>query len=363
VFEQTPGAAVFKMICINCHGPRADSNGRLAQNLATMTGGHAAVADFRDGLFGPPGAAEGHRNADLVFGGKLDTNDPRWTDATVDDRAARYMAWMGLGGTSVNIPTELLEIVAVTRVLSRQRVVDAGQLSANMLSQAKSLCRGLLGTNWVDFNNGGSRFHPGAGNGYLAPIMRPDGLQDPLNTRLIVDNGDAELWLSLCSLDNPAPVHILNFQGELTTELNLVVAHIEDPNGLAIDGPSGVAKGLILPASMYPLDAKVGNAQGTVDDVLDPSNTWPWCVDSRGASPTQLAWVESAALPSCPQKVLDYYDACIQTPAPDNCFGNDAANRWAVRGAINAGMAVYTYVQSIENQAAPLDYNQCALLK
>ena len=27
------------MICINCHGPNADAKGRMAQNLATMTGG------------------------------------------------------------------------------------------------------------------------------------------------------------------------------------------------------------------------------------------------------------------------------------------------------------------------------------
>jgi hypothetical protein len=46
------------------------------------------------------------------------------------------------------------------------------------------------------------------------------------------------------------------------------------------------------------------------------------------------------------------------------CFGNDAANKWAVRGAINAGMSVFLYVQSLEKESGPApDYDQCELLK
>ena len=53
LYMERPGAAVFNMICINCHGPNADSKGRQADTLTTMTGGDARVANFRNGLFGP----------------------------------------------------------------------------------------------------------------------------------------------------------------------------------------------------------------------------------------------------------------------------------------------------------------------
>jgi hypothetical protein len=46
------------------------------------------------------------------------------------------------------------------------------------------------------------------------------------------------------------------------------------------------------------------------------------------------------------------------------CFDNPAANRWAVRGAMNAGFSVYLYVQSLETLAAPPpDFTQCEQLQ
>ncbi len=355
VFQQTPGAAVFKMICINCHGPRADSNGRMAQNLATMTGGNAQVADFRDGLFGPVGASAGHRNMDAVYSVLPSDASAKWTGVTVDDRAARYMAWMGLGGTAVNIPTQILQLVAVTKVLDQQRLA-AGSLSANMLSQAKSLCLSLLGTSFVDDLRGKSVFTPGAGHGYLDP-------GNSLDTRLIKVNGDAELWLTLCAQGNPHPLQIL--QPSPDGSLSLKVAVITDKSdNLVIDGANGEAPGSILPASSYPAGQPVGNAAGGTDPSLVATNLWPWCVDERAATSSQAAWISSAGLPICPGSVKAASDACLhgQSPATGTCFGNDEANRWAVRGAINAGFSVFLYVQSIENSSPPPDYNQCELL-
>ena len=66
VYMQSPGAAVFKNICINCHGPKADAQGLLADAIMNMTGGTARVANFRDGLFGP--VASPGLNRDRVFG-------------------------------------------------------------------------------------------------------------------------------------------------------------------------------------------------------------------------------------------------------------------------------------------------------
>lgn len=366
VYMQAPGASVFKMICINCHGPMADGTGRLAQNLATMTGGNARVADFRDGLFGPVGVAEDQSNRHAVFGiaempADFDTLpasvQAEWTQVTDDDRAARYMAWMGLGGTSVNIPLPVLEIVAVTKVLNVSRVLPASSLSANMLSEAKALCTSLLGPSYGD-GTAGAYFFPGEGQGYLAPG------QATLNRVLIPQNGDAELWLNLCAQANPHPVHVLT---PAKDQPSLVVETIFDPEG-DVDPTLGsnLNIALMVPAASYPAGQPVGNDRGGVDSSLCTDtascatpNLWPWCIDDTGAGATQLAWIQSNNLPLCPASVLDVVHACGEQAG---CFTATDAEQWAVHGAVNAGMAVYTYVESIENTGPAPDYDQCNLL-
>ncbi len=375
VFQQTPGAAVFKMICINCHGPRADATGRLAQNLATMTGGGALVADFRDGLFGPVGSTELASNRHAQFGTAQLPNDEMmnadWTGSvTDDDRAARYMAWMGLGGTSVNIPIELLQIVAVTKVLDQQRVLSANSLSANMLSQAKALCLSVLGPGFADQKNN-PKFLPGTGNGYL-------DVNGGLNSTLIHQNGDAELWLALCSRNNPHPIEVLKLA---TGKVEFDVASIDDNQGtLDIDNSDPFA---MVAAEAYPPTTPVGNDRGGIDANLcvdaatcshdgptsctatsctlcslpgqancEVPNLWPWCIDpTTVVSQAQIAWVTTNGFPKCPTSVMN-----------GTYVTNDDANRWSVRGAINAGLAVFKYVQSIENTTPPPDYDQCSLL-
>ncbi len=173
VYLQTPGEAVFKMICINCHGPLGDANGRLARNLAIMSGGLAEVADFRDGLFGPVGSTPATSDIDRVFGSA--TVPASWAGVPDEDRAARYMAWMALGGTKVKIPPAILEIVAVTQVLDQHRGLFGTPVSGNMLSTAKGLCTVLLGAQ--EYEN--ATFQPANPTAY--------------STTLIHSNGDAEL--------------------------------------------------------------------------------------------------------------------------------------------------------------------------
>ena len=351
VYTETPGAAVFKMICINCHGPNADANGRMAQNLATMTGGLAQVADFRDGLFGPVGAPDEQRNRHVVFGTFPAGAPSTWTSVTDDDRAARYMAWMALGGTEVQIPTAILQIIAVTRVLDQQRVLLAGQLSANMLSEAKTLCASLLGPTQYQ---SGTTFHPAPGHGYL----EMNGEKLNLDQALIATNGDAELWLRLCSLANPPPVHLLRFADSASFTLQNVPPAYDEDHNLAI------LPGTLVDAASYPA-APIGNERGTSDPSLLASNEWPWCLDKTGASASQLAWARSASLPLCPDAVVAAAAGCraAVAPATPNCFGTDEANRWAVRGAVNAGFSVYLYVKSLEASGPQPDYNQCSLLQ
>jgi mono/diheme cytochrome c family protein len=344
VFSETPGAAVFKMICINCHGPSADAKGRMAQNLATMTGGLAQVADFRDGLFGPVGAPEDQSNRHLVFGALPSTAPAAWTGVTDDDRAARYMAWMALGGTEVHIPLDILEIIAVTHVLDQQRVLEASQLSANMLSQAKALCLSLLGPDL--YPKGEPTFDPTPGHGYL---------DFTLNKPLISTNGDAELWLRLCSLANAPPVHLLSLASGGAAGLADVPAIFDQDFNLAMP------PGKMVDASSYPPATPIGNESGAVDPSLSPGNEWPWCVDTTGATSAQQAWVAANGLPVCPAAIVAPAHACAAGPGTA-CFGNVEANTWAVRGAINAGFSVFLYVQSIEGTAPPPDYDHCELL-
>jgi len=362
VYMETPGAAIFKMICINCHGPLADANGRLAQNLATMTGGNARVADFRDGLFGPPGVTEDQSNRHAVFGvAELPTpTPPAWLNAPDgttlgdDDRAARYMAWMGLGGTSVNIPVELLEIVAVTKVLDKTRTLVASNLSANMLSEAKALCQSLLGPT-----------SPTGAPNFRLPVYGGQGYLDPvggLNNVLITSNGDAELWMRLCTLANPPPVHVLPVPLNGAVGVDTAIPRIVDSQGNFT-----IVQGTMVPAAVYPAGVPVGNDKGGVDPSLgtavDQPNLWPWCVDDSGATPAQEAWLQSNTMPICPPSVLQNTASCVSSNTSGECFWTEQGNRWAVRGAINAGMSVFLYVESIEGPGPAPDYNQCTLLK
>jgi hypothetical protein len=346
----------------------------LAQNLATMTGGNAQVANFRHGLFGPESAPLS--NLRTMFGqnppmGEFPLDAPAsWQSTTPDDRAARYMAWMGLGGTSVNIPESILQVVSVTRVLDKVRHVPSNELSANMLSQAKSLCLGILGPS------------PGAGASAERALGQRGYMDGSLNSRLIFENGDAEMWMRMCSLVNPSPVHIAVLANGSP---GVTIAPIFDSNGLNIDPPSAPYPGRLVPASVYQAacahggpNCAVGDENGTIrptyipcdqTNVLlppdDPQacNKWPWCLDpnvlASPITPAQQAWLNGpSGPPICPPDVIKASEACKMPGA--NCFGNEEANTWAVRGAVSTGMAVFLYLKDLETMAkAPPDYNQC----
>ena len=373
VYMQTPGASVFKMICINCHGPLANAQGRLAQNLATMTGGNALVADFRDGLFGPVGSTLATSNRQAVFGDsalqpQLGTppgseqvpqnweQGPDGMPLTADDRAARYMAWMGLGGTAVQIPIAVLQLVAITKVLDQRRTLDPTQLSANMLSQAKALCISLLAPTNVDQ---GPHFDPRPGHGYL------DATVTNLNSTLIPENGDLELWLKMCSISNPPPVHILQFPASGGTNSLSVLSTESAQGAIGLDPSLGAAAGAMVSHQSYPSGSPVGNESGGVDSTLLATNEWPWCADATTAKADQLAAAQASGIPLCPPSVSANAFACSvgHDAGADTCFYTADANKWAVRGAINAGMSVFTYVRSIEDASPPPDYTQCNLLK
>jgi hypothetical protein len=229
-----------------------------------------------------------------------------------------------------------------------------------MLSVAKALCQGLLG--------GGSPvgadliFDPSFG--YLQDAFNHD-IQEhtaATNGSLLTWNGDAELWLKLCTLNNPPPIRVLDVVEGALPLLNQRT--FATAGGTAIDFDRLKPN---FPYNLYPIGTKVGNDRGGVDPCLTgqpgcdvPSvvrqpNLWPWCVYDNPNHPQSKVTAEQKGWPICPP--LDILTADTGTSLTDQ------ANSWAVRGAINAGLSVFLYLQWLETQSQPPpDYNECTLL-
>ncbi|MCL2450252.1 MAG: hypothetical protein FWD17_15000, partial [Polyangiaceae bacterium] len=277
-----------------------------------------------------------------------------WLAASPDDRAARYLAWMGLGGTQANIPPGLLLIVGNTPVVGRARESSPGS-SANMLAIAEGLCRSVLNYNiagdgaftsaspWYTLNN--------AGNGL------------PNNTLLIANNGDAELWLNLCTLNNPAPVHVVDGDGKVVTLQGLYNR---------------------VPQSAFQCDpgqsCSIGNDRGGVESVpchngpgtICADNRRPWCLAKYWAALNSPPPAEPNSAfdppkpeghedwPYCPDSITQSYTSAPLTAV----FTRDDEGPWTIRGAANAGMAVFVYLDQVAHGLAPLpSYDQCELLQ
>jgi mono/diheme cytochrome c family protein len=319
VYETVPGAAVYNMICVNCHGPEADSQGRQAITLQELTGGTGRVANFRDGLFGPFG--DGGANRLRVFAS--------------DDVAMRYLPWMALGGTRTKIPSIILNLVSATPVLGLPRPDAPPVVNANMLETARALCRSVVK------RGNGKGFNPQGLNSSQGSLALHKG------SGLISANGDAELWGALCSFDNPAPIHAIT------------VTSTGDPPAPALFLYSDY-----FDATAYPAGTAVGNVRGGVDSVLLPGNDFPWCIQ-QPTDPAQLAFVEAARssdgkkLPICPPALLtdEYRWLSNETSTPK-------LEAYATRGAINAGWAVFYYLDEIISQGRSRtpSFNECERL-
>jgi mono/diheme cytochrome c family protein len=344
VYMQSPGAAVFNTICVNCHGPRFDSRGRRAETLLLMTGGQTRVANFRDGLFGPvemPGA-----NRTRVFAeAAMATPAP---DDTADDWGARYMAWMALGGTQRVIPTAILNVISTAKLLGEDREPSGSiSASANMLSMARGLCSQVIGrlTNQASFDMVRGKPRQGA-----------DATTDGgIPTSLIESNGDAELWLRLCTFQNPAPV--------------LVAAPLPPPFADGWQDPLphifvDDSNGGWFRRDQYPATDPIGNGDGEAQVGVPMTNVVPWCTPAP-ASPEEQAGADAFIASSRGGRPLPYCPAGWKVEA--NRMTPEELDRWALRGAINAGLAVFLYLDKLSHDALmgrtpQPDYNACELL-
>jgi hypothetical protein len=346
---QAPGETLFTAICANCHGPDADSKGRQAATVATLTGGNTRVANFRDGLFGPVTSPGAHLNAEFTATA---------ADDTAQDVAARYMVFMGLGGTQRQIPSAVLSIVRNTAVLGVARSHSAAVASANMLETSVGMCSQVLGvakmTAPLDFTES----YYSLGEGRLTYT----------NASPITSNGDAEMWEELCSIDNPGPVTMFSFP----TAADAVQSFLQVAALYSYRDSDGL--------NIYPAAAFVGNADFEVVQGIQEGNLHPWCFRGSEADLEGLRvrvdffTAQRAPLLAIPvdtrtpkqksdlaifETVLKRLDLLSKAVCPEELtrtFANERdeifqwqladARRWATRGAVNAGFSVFTYLNA-----------------
>jgi len=350
VYMQSPALAVFNNICFNCHGPQADARGLLADAIMNMTGGTARVANFRDGLFGPVSAPGANRSR--VFG-----PDAITAGITADDMAGRYMSWMALGGTQAKIPISILNIVATTRILgtprSSQHLTAAG--SPNMLKLAQELCSQVLPVN----KNVGS---PKVDDAFY----RFGTLNWTDDTALIDTNFDAEMWQHLCSLGN-RPVVRVPFVNQWAGN----PAPVLDATRSFYWGDA------------YPSDAPVLDSQGRLAMGIHSDNAFPMCFQ-KPTNPQDLAAADAyiaahpvggpggALVPYCPAALFEtgtdgnpkWQFHFATDPNDSGIVTYTDANQWAIRGAINAGLSVFLYVDQLTrgNVLPKPQFNHCEQL-
>lgn len=327
VYTQSWGEAVYNEICVNCHGPNYDSRGRQADTLMTMTGGDTRVANFRAGLFGPE--SDPHANVERIF------QPFAKADATADDLAARYVSWMGLGGTQRTIPPVIMNVVATLAVFGEKRPVglDLTQSGANMLAIASILCEHALGFRRTQV----ASFDESKG---LLMTLEPTNVGDK-TVGLLDISGDYEMWMEICSYNNPPPVRVVQPRGGAWTEWKDLGKRVT----FSIYGNTDPAPFSWYKPETYPPDSLIGDERGRVAPGLTPSNQFPWCVMKPTATEDQLIagdWVgkvrNNKPLPYCPQAWI-FNDS--------NKLTLEDIDTWTTRGAINAGFAVYAYLDEL----------------
>jgi mono/diheme cytochrome c family protein len=358
VYSMTPGEAVFNTVCFNCHGPEADADGLLADEIGIMTGGDARVANFRDGILGPRSTPGMNRQPIFV--------DPS-NKLTSDDISARYFAFMALGGTLKHLPETLLGLVSNTPVLGELRYSRKinPEGSPDMLKLALELCLHALPA------------HKNVGNISLDNFFQKAWIDWGATTALIDKNGDAEMWLRMCALGNRPVVRVA------TTS---TWSADTKPGDIALNG-LGLYWGDAYPSTAPVMDhrGRVSNGihgpyAGTPSTTPEQENLLPLCVripddSAQAAYANQFLQAHPVGgaggnvIPACPKQLFDLDSQAsapkYQLKAVWNQSAGDydylEAQQWAARGAINAGMAVFLYLDQLERGqiSVPTPYDQC----
>lgn len=334
VYMATPGASVFGMVCSNCHGKLADSRGRQADTVVQMTGGATRVANFRAGLFGPPEMPGQNLQTEFVKG-------PASMGAPTD-WAARYMAWMALGGTTAVIPQAVLSVVGANPVFGTAVFRGIAGGDPNMLSVARAVCAAIVEETDTFGSNHGHYF------GYGTVEIEKALERQPPPRNVTAKNGDAELWERLCSFENELPVRVYDFGLEPGKS---------DRYQLQLTGHYRRAG--------YPSDTPVMTRDAKRASTLSSDNLKPWCVRAPvAADPKFDQLVVQKGIAICPPELFvlnpDVNGFLVQTHVLD--AGDKVA--WTLRGAVNAGFAVFSHLRDLTSGKAEvtIDYDRCELL-
>lgn len=335
IYAWSPGEMVFNEICVNCHGPKFDSDGRMADFLIQATGGTTRVANLRDGMFGPTHDPSAYRRKVFSLVPRVDGV----AEASVDDWSARYMAWMALGGTRSLLDEKILSFVSTAQVLGQVRKsLKGGETlaarDANMLAIARTLCGQTLTLKAI--------FKPETGS--------PDWSLTE-NLPLVGSNGDAETWMRLCAYENPPPVRIITYgPPEDKAPAAFHVAAVKRADGYG--------------------NAAVADERGNRRIGISSDNVQPWCF----MMPTDPNKVAPGTTSPEAQKIAELAArGAVVPPCPVAWRPADLANfseaedwvfTWKTRGAINAGFGVFTYLDAVSKShgAVQPSYDACEQL-
>ena len=357
LYMLSPGASIYRHVCINCHGPNADGKGLQVDLLAAASEGEARPANFRDGLFGPPGQplANIHTAFDVSRSGDT-TKSLFW--------GSRYMAWMALGGTLKRIPQDVVQLVAATPTMGTLRpslntIPGASDATGNMLNLAKGLCAFVLPDPEKDAAKGAVP----AFTRYSALHGRPSDYPpyDYAGAPFIEQTYDKDMWLHLCSAFSPQVVRVYGSIPADSAEFALVAMYYAGD-------PLNPGDPTMMP---YPADALVWDQNQTTQMGVTPRNHYPACLDPRFPS----SKITGLLMPTCS---LDFVTkgkvlwrdvgvpGSLGLPLDDESAFRDNIEAWKLRGAIATGMAVFSYLEHRvthpELARLPPYYDQCELL-
>ena len=243
-----------------------------------------------------------------------------------------------------------------------------------MLQLAQELCTRTIGAGALDTTA------PSNPNFFT---YGPLGWTDPA---LIKKNGDAALWFKLCSLNNRPIIRVISggpwSDNTTPSQLSIDIRSLYWGDGKEADGQP-----------VYPTTAPVLNHQGQLVNGITADNYFPACLRQPPGDPGQSGspayYAEQfrnrylvggqTALPYCPPALFEAADPAAPSVATDPTtglplpkwnlpteIGGDGAPvsatvaNWGARGAINAGLAVFLYVDQLSKGATPkVPYNHC----
>src|SRR5262249_47966579 len=157
-------------------------------------------------------------------------------------------------------------------------------------------------------------------------------------------NGDAEMWMKLCSVNNKMIVRV-PFVTDWTT----------------VQKPTLAPQESLYYADAYPATAAVLDHRGNIVYGVKPDNLFPLCIRrpdearQRGAADAFLA-AQPVKVPYCPVELFAENERykLLSSPNPDGPALPRVltdARKWSLRGAINAALSVFLYLEAVERGA------------